>query len=245
MLCSCQNSPYLDPAVGHIVTGDLSTKYRELRNLVTKGLNYRESHNFTNKYLLNSIQKNIDDFIKKSSTRFSQKIDAFDTWREKVLELVGLKIKSKICKRFKMPVLDNKIVQNYLKNLQDQFVSTPTDKATNNLSIICKKFYVESLINELENTPSYESTHLTVDGIVKDHEDVFNEVHKMGDKDNKLPHMYWLPKHHKSPVSSRFVVSGRNCTVKSLSKNIAKALRIIQKSISFQCNYDHKFKKTS
>ena len=154
------------------------------------------------------------------------------------------KIKSKATKRFKTPVLGKKIVQNYIKDLHKHFVLTPTDKATNNLSIICKKYYLDTLKYELENTPTYESTHLSVDGIIKDHGDIFNEEHRMGDKDNKLPHMYWLPKHHKTPVSSRFVVSGKNCTVKSLSKNIAKALRIIQKAISFQCNYDHKFKKT-
>ena len=236
----------MNPTVRHIVTGDLSImKNMDLRNLVTKGLNYRESHNFSNTYLANSMQKNIEEFIKQSSISFSQNIAAYDVWKKKVLELINLKIKSKITKRFKTPALDKKIVQDYLKDLHKHFVLTHTDKATNNLSIICKKFYVETLKNELENTPTYESTHLTVDGIIKDHADIFNKDHRMSDKDNKLPHIYWLPKQHKTPVSSRFVVSGRNCTVKSLSKNVTKALRIIQKAISFQCNYDHKFKKTS
>ena len=56
---------------------------------------------------------------------------------------------------------------------------------------------------------------------------------------------HWLPKQHKTPVGSRFVVSGRKCTVKTLSKDISKALRTVQKSIKFKCNYDHKFSKTS
>ena len=57
--------------------------------------------------------------------------------------------------------------------------------------------------------------------------------------------MYWLPKQHKNPTGSRFIVSGSQCTTKTISQNISKALKIVQKSIKFQLTYDHKFKKSS
>ena len=46
-------------------------------------------------------------------------------------------------------VLDDKSVRHYLQNFHDKFVITPTDKANNNFSIVCKTFYIECLLKEL------------------------------------------------------------------------------------------------
>ena len=81
--------------------------------------------------------------------------------------------------------------------------------------------------------------------IIDDHAKEIGTKHPIDLEDMKLPYMYWLPKHHKQPVGSRFVVSGSHCTMKKLSQDISKALRIIQKSVGFHCTYNHKFSKSS
>ena len=51
---------------------------------------------------------------------------------------------------------------------------TPTDKAQNNISIICKKFYIESLLKEVSPDLNKNSTYLLIhepsDTILNKHE---------------------------------------------------------------------------
>ena len=68
------------------------------------------------------------------------------------MEKVGSKIehlKKKITPRQTNPALKRKDVQTYLKNLQKHFVLVPIDKASNNIAIICKRFYVEVILKEV------------------------------------------------------------------------------------------------
>ena len=74
---------------------------------------------------------------------------------------------------------------------------------------------------------------------------IFETEHRIAEEDERIPHMYWIPKQHKRPVGSRFVVADNRCTVKALSQNISKALKIVQKSIKFKLKYEHKFSKAS
>ena len=38
----------------------------------------------------------------------------------------------------------------YLEQLQKDFVLVPTDKAGNNIAVVCKKFYIEKSMEELK-----------------------------------------------------------------------------------------------
>ena len=48
--------------------------------------------------------------------------------------------------------LDDPIISRYLKDLHDQFVIVPADKAPNNVVFICKAFYYSCLQKELNNS---------------------------------------------------------------------------------------------
>ena len=51
-----------------------------------------------------------------------------------------------------------------MKRLQEKCVFVPTDKASNNISVVCKQFYIKTMLNELKvfdddhnmNTNTYE-----------------------------------------------------------------------------------------
>ena len=191
------------------------------------------------------MKRDVANFINAQCEKGKIGKHLFDEWKNELFTSIESKINSTTIPKHKKPILEQDSVNGYLSQLHELYVITPTDKATNNISMICKKYYLETLINELENTPSYELVNQSMDSIVDAHKIMFKEHHVMDVDDDTLPHIYWLPKQHKKPVGSRFVVSGRKCSVKTLSKDISKALRTVQKSIKFKCNYDHKFSKTS
>ena len=39
--------------------------------------------------------------------------------------------------------------------------------------------------------------------------------------------MYWIPKMHKTPIGSRFIVASSKCSTKRLSKAVSKAFKLI------------------
>ena len=47
----------------------------------------------------------------------------------------------------------------YRRNLLSEFVICPVDKAGSSIDFKCKKFYLEFIGKELENTPTYEKDH--------------------------------------------------------------------------------------
>ena len=42
-----------------------------------------------------------------------------------------------------------------------------------------------------------------------------------------IPMIYWIPKMHKNPIGSRFIAGSKYCSIKSLSKNFSKAMKLI------------------
>ena len=75
-------------------------------------------------------------------------------WSSSLMDLVQNRVnKLKKIKRFrfsaKKAVLSKPIIKNYLQQLHDCYVLVPTDKAWNNISIICKNYYIQLLLNEI------------------------------------------------------------------------------------------------
>ena len=58
----------------------------------------------------------------------------------------------KLKQNFKQPtgkVLQNVDVKACLSDLHNKYIFVPADKAPNNIIIICKRYYIETLIKEL------------------------------------------------------------------------------------------------
>ena len=68
--CECHDSPFMDHRLGHAVTGDLKiVEDRKLRNLLSKGSNYRECYKFSKSDVITMLTKDLDNHIKKSSEK--------------------------------------------------------------------------------------------------------------------------------------------------------------------------------
>ena len=67
--------------------------------------------------------------------------------------------------------MHSRSIKTYLKELHENFVLVPTEKASNNIAVICKNFYIEKSIKELgidKDTISKQkddSTYVRIDKI--------------------------------------------------------------------------------
>ena len=104
------------------------------------------------------------------------------------------------------------------------------------LIVVCKKYYIETLIKELGiNTtnispnstyiPSTDSFH----EILKSHYKFIESVGlEMSEEDKNLPFLYWTPKLHKVPFKHRFIAGFSKCTTKDLSCLLTKVLTTVK-----------------
>ena len=58
--------------------------------------------------------------------------------------------KLKIYKSLKCKVLDQPDVKDTLHKLHANYVLVPADKAANNVIVVCKKYYIDTLVKEWE-----------------------------------------------------------------------------------------------
>ncbi len=81
----------------------------------------------------------------------------------------------------------------------------PANKASNNIIIECRKYYIQTLIDELgvfSDTPSktYAYDNTTLDIIVKLHLEIMTQLWvEVSEKQQDLAKLYWIPKMHKAP----------------------------------------------
>ena len=244
--CECKESPFKDHHHNHIVTGDLRIiKNESLRELFSKGPNYREPKpiNFDDCF------KVISDGVERCAENMAElmKVDPVDftPWVNMILSKVTQLItplKPKIRNFYTKSVLKQYDVKNYLLDLHSKFVIVPIDKAANNVAIVCKKFYIRKLFEEVgffHPSPTYS----IIDGVSEDEviSDSIEYAERLGietdDEDKCLPIMYWTPKMHKTPIGARYIIASKRCSTKKVSKSVSNAFKIILKQIY---NFHHK-----
>ena len=113
----------------------------------------------------------IDNFAAK----FSVNKDDFTSWKNKVLHLVDQRVeilKSKMVLSVTKPVLEGEEALSALTDLHSNFVVVPIDKASNNVAIICKRFYVQKLLDEVgvpgDMSPTYKISDRNPEDVIAD-----------------------------------------------------------------------------
>ena len=81
------------------------------------------------------------------------------------------------------------------------------DKANKNISFICKKYYLDNIEHELNNTSTYKLSDLREDAIVKAHVS-FCTKFNIDVPDRFLPFVLMLPKFHKPVIYFRYNAAG-------------------------------------
>ena len=102
-------------------------------------------------------------------------------------------------------------------------VYTATDKASNNIVLVCKSYYYECLIKELginNNTfgnITYKPTSFDKDEILANHRSFMTSLHiPYGKESEDLPYLYWMPKLHKTPYKERYIAGSSTCSTERI-----------------------------
>ena len=103
-----------------------------------------------------------------------------------------------------MHILKNRVHSRSLEELHNKYVLVPADKAAQNVIIVCKKYYLEVVLKEIDTTITYEHVMEECQGIVDRHIKFLNN-HRIDVRPECrcLPLFYWLPKLHKRPYGTR------------------------------------------
>ena len=256
--CNCESSPFVDPYHGHVITGDLSiVENKRLRNLLSKGLGYREYNPINWVKVYKTIKKSVQLMISEWSDKKHLSRYTFNHYETIILEKVEEQIE--LCKRRYsdskssfVPVLKDASALKELNKLHENYVLTPVDKASKNIAITCKQFYLKTIYTELYNNSDHDSTSsnlptdvvnvysessLTEPEAVAKHHDHMRSIQMPfnADKFNSLPFIYMTPKFHKTPIKFRFIVASNNCSTKPLSNAISKALKQVRLKRMYYC----------
>ena len=252
--CDCHSSPFCDPSHQHIITGDLRViSNQKLRKLFTKGPNYREPKTINYHKAKQSIEQSLSISIDKIAKRYNLEVQHFLSWKSKILQLVDQRVnvlKQRRVPSTTKPVLRDEQVLTSLAELHGKFVVVPIDKASNNVALICKRYYIQKLLSEVgvpgDTSPTYHLSGNNSDAVIESNSKLCTKFgFPLEEKLKALPFMYWLPKMHYNPPRARFIIASSSCSTKPLSKitsyifkHIFNQVRSFHKKSTFYKNYN-------
>lgn len=242
MSCNCtDNAQFINKHHQHVFTGDLTfIENTNLRTLLAKGLNYRDQTKPSKSNAIKAIKGGLCNYINKMSKKLKKPLAVFDEWKWTVLDHVENSLKSKKPYNYNSVLSDNKVIDD-LKKLHEEYVLVPTDKASNNVTIVCKKFYV-SLINKEILSNNFQVIDKTPQSIVEEHKQFLDTVGiKMETENERLPYLYCTPKQHKDPIGFGFITAGYHCTLQQLSVHLGICLKSMLHSAKNYSKYHNRF----
>ena len=247
MYGTCHSSTFKHQPVGHVVTGDLNIIDNEaLKTLISKGPKYREPRPYSWKKNFKLIMDAVETHARKWVKREHAESSSLSEWIKSIRSLVKRRIHilSKSCNTKHRSLFTDPKVANCLSDLHRKFVVVPADKAANNVVFICKKFYVECLLDELNikspdaiNNSTYQLTGLSAHEILANHQSVLTTYNIRHAAENReLPTLYWIPKLHKYPYKQRFIAGSSKCSTRELSKLLTIILSKVKEGLIKYCD---------
>ena len=238
--CNKYSDKFVQQDYKHIFTGDLEiVSDPDLRRVMGYGLNYREQQAPDKGKAFTQFQSGVDKYVARMSEKYHKSPLEFVPWKVSLLK--ALKQQLDTCKSFRYDNVLNKATSHKeLNTLLDHFVLVPVDKASNNIAIICKKFYMDTLKQEL-SSKTFENVPIS-DQTFNDSCKQFLTTHKIpasyqGNVEYDTPFIYWSAKMHKHPPKFRFITSGTHSILSGLSKMVTKCLKLLLNTARFMDKY--------
>ena len=234
--CICSRySDFIDSSCGHVATGNLSIiENIKLRELLKKGPRYREPQSINPDSVFMSISSDLKEFLKKWSNKEKLAPVVFAEWYNQVIRIIRLRLE-KMSDRYTFPkyssTFNDPISSGCLNALKEHFVFVPVDKASKNISVICKRFYMQVLLDEMiSNSATYSKLDVSSNELFDIHRGYLSTL-KLTPPSAKIPYTYWTPKFHKPVLSQRFIVSFADCAIKPLAQKLSLALGMVLKQM--------------
>ena len=247
--CTCPGSVFLYAPCGHIVTGDLSIVQNDkLRDLLRKGPKFREPVSFSWHQNFDIIMDGCKAYARQWAKKEDVELDTLSEWIKSIGEVVKRRIrrlKHSVNTRSESICRDPDVVRE-LSRLHENFVIVPADKASNNYTFVCKRHYVDILIEELglhslPGNPTYNLTDFSASEVLDNHKSVITSFGIQSNSEElDSPYIYWIPKMHKNPYKHRSIAGSSKCSTKPLSILLTKLLTHIKQGLQ---NRDSLLKK--
>ena len=124
-----------------------------------------------------------------------------------------------------------------LKEFHRKYVLVPADKAANNVIVVCRLHYINTLKQELDGTRAYLEIDTDEKSLINAHlNDLPVKVFVcVNEGQDKLSTMYWLPKLHRRPYKARFIANSSACTTTELPKLLTSCLTAIKSYVIRYC----------
>ena len=130
-----------------------------------------------------------------------------------------------------------------IQEFHRKYVLVPTDKAANNVDVVCRLHYINTLKQELNGAKADEETSIDEKSVVYSHSNEISNKFAVDVKErqDRLPTMYWLPKLHKRLYKARFIANSSSCTTTELSKLLSSCLTAIKARVIKYCETVYKW----
>lgn len=226
--CNFVNTPFFDDYHKHIITGNLNFIDNDrIRVIMSYGSKFRLNKKIKYNNALQTFCKNLNCFILKLSYKFVLPLEFFSDWKIVVLNDFKVFLKEALNSNHYTYYNFSSIDKDYIRDLHSKYVICPVDKAANNFAIICKSFYRNLVIGELNDPITYTACTQKTNVLHKKFIAFFKLVKHPCPKFFSLPFLFATPKFHKSPVKFRFVC----CTSNSIGKDANVVLQKYLKDI--------------
>jgi len=237
--CSEFDAKFCDPHHKHIITGDLSIiQHALLRDLISKGPSFREPQKVNFDDARSIILDGVDSFIKTLSGVKKIPQSSFSPWKEEIVKKIDCNLviaKRKFKSSDPLSVLRDTKAKKALALLHNKFVFVPIDKASNNIALICKRYYAATIHKELDfaniensSNNTYELANTSKGEIIENHVNFQEKFGLEVKKDFRhLATHYWTPKMHKQVIAERFITAGVRSSLKPLAKDVTKIFKCI------------------
>ena len=120
---------------------------------------------------MKNCKASVSKYVKKWARIASVDRQVLRDWEETVHECIEQRVrclKQQHVNRRKKHV-KNRVHLDYLNKLHDNYVLVPADKAGNNIIVVCKKYYLDVVLKELESTNTYQEVHSDCSNVVSRH----------------------------------------------------------------------------
>ena len=126
-------------------------------------------------------------------------------------------------------------MQQGIQEFHRKYVLVPADKAVNNVVVVCRLHYIDTLKQELDGTRVY--VYQETDGdrselsVVNVHLNELPITFCVNEGQGKLHTMYWLSKLNKRPYKARFIANSSSCSTTELAKLLTSSLTAIKSHV--------------
>ena len=215
----------------------------KLRDLLRKGTKFREPVSFSWHQNFDIIMDACEAYARQWAKKEDVELDTLSEWIKSIGEVVKCRIrrlKHSVNTRSESIFRDPDVVRE-LSRLYENFVIVPADKASNNYTFVCKRHYVDILIeelglNSLPGNPTYNLTDFSASEVLDNHKSVLTSFGiQSNGEELDLPYIIWIPKMHKDPYKHIFIASSSIWSTKPLSILLTKLLTHIKQGLQKYC----------